>query len=259
MKKLLGIISKISPFLLALLPAVALATTPYVPLEPLPFVSASNGTNLPALLQGLFQLLIIGGAGIATLMITIGGIQYMTGDALHQKAEGRARIQNAAFGLIFLLFIYLLLRTINPQLLNFDLSHITQVGGQSGKVVAADKQQAAGASGAASAGPAASTPSSGGTPNGSSPASGGGSGTGGGASSGGGGSTALPGDYGDGSGFAGPSPSPAAPGPTYTFTQTTAAGETIPSYSSSFDTCAAAQRGIPSGSTVTSQCTAMNL
>ena len=230
MKKFLGIISKVSPLLLALLPAVALATTPYVPLEPLPFVSASNGTNLPALLQGVFQLLIIGGAGIATLMITIGGIQYMTGDALHQKAEGRARIQNAAFGLIFLLFIYLLLRTINPQLLNFDLGSVVPVGGNSSKVVAADKQQVKSASAAASPGPAA-------TP------------------------TQAPDPTNPGSATPGPaqtSPSSTA-SPTYSFTYTTASGETIPSNTPSFDACATAQRNIPAGSTVTSQCTALNI
>lgn len=116
------------------LPIIALAA-PYVPLEPLPFLSQVRGTRLPDLLQALFQLLIIGGAGVAVLMITIGGIQYMTGEALHQKSEGRARIQNSVLGLILLLFIYLLLRTINPQLLNFNLSSIERVGGASDRVV----------------------------------------------------------------------------------------------------------------------------
>ena len=116
------------------IPAVVLAA-PYVPLEPLPFLSQVQGTKLPDLLQALFQLLIIGGAGVAVLMVTIGGIQYMTGEAIHQKSEGKARIQNSVMGLILLLFIYLLLRTINPQLLNFNLGSITPVGNESNAVV----------------------------------------------------------------------------------------------------------------------------
>lgn len=123
-----------SLLILFCVPLFALAA-PYVPLEPLPFLSQVRGTRLPDLLQALFQLLIIGGAGVAVLMITIGGIQYMTGEALHQKSEGRARIQNSVLGLILLLFIYLILRTINPQLLNFNLGSIEQVGVPSDRVV----------------------------------------------------------------------------------------------------------------------------
>lgn len=144
----------LASLLLFLLPAIALAA-PYVPLEPLPFLSQVRGTRLPDLLQALFQLLIIGGAGVAVLMITIGGIQYMTGEALHQKSEGRARIQNSVLGLILLLFIYLLLRTINPQLLNFNLGSITPVGQQSNQVVLqARATEAQINAGAATVGPA---------------------------------------------------------------------------------------------------------
>lgn len=126
----------LASLLLFCLPAIALAAVnPYVPLEPLPFLSQVRGTRLPDLLQALFQLLIIGGAGVAVLMITIGGIQYMTGEALHQKSEGRARIQNSVLGLLLLLFIYLLLRTINPQLLNFNLGSIEPAGRESDRVV----------------------------------------------------------------------------------------------------------------------------
>ena len=203
------------------LPAVVLAApNPYVPLEPLPFLSQVQGTKLPDLLQALFQLLIIGGAGVAVLMITIGGIQYMTGEALHQKSEGRARIQNSVLGLILLLFIYLLLRTINPQLLNFNLSSIERVGDRSNAVVLqARATEAQRNATAATAGPASTASTNPGSTN-----SGGGAGSansgsvcppgdvfcGGGSGlgfNGGGGSNnsnpVLPGDYGDDGGFSG--------------------------------------------------------
>lgn len=162
MKKNLYRALRIATTLSLFIPSVVFGAG-YVPLEPLPFLSSGGyGTNLPALLQAAFQLLIIGGAGVATLMITIGGIQYMTGDTLHQKAEGRARIQNSVFGLLLLLATYLLLRTINPQLLNFDISRITKVGIESNKLVQQAKQQSQAQKDAAAAspGPAASSDTS---------------------------------------------------------------------------------------------------
>lgn len=144
--------------LAALLTPVAVFAAPYVPLEPLPFVPTNAGGNLPAVLQGLFQLLVIGGAGIAVLMITIGGVQYMTGDSLHQKSEGRERIQGAVLGLLLLFGIYIILRAINPDLLNFDLRSITKVGGKG----AQQAQNLGGSSGSNLGGAATPGPGSGG-------------------------------------------------------------------------------------------------
>ncbi len=151
MDRHVSIFIKTAAILSFFLPAVASAAG-YISLEPLPFFTAASGASLPALLQALFKLLIIGGAALAVLMTTIGGIQYMTGDSLGQKGEGRSRIQNSLFGLILLLLIYLILRTINPQLLNFDLSSIDPVGGKSAQMAAqsqarATQQQTAAAAG----------------------------------------------------------------------------------------------------------------
>src|SRR5690606_22709225 len=62
-------------------------------------------------------------AGIlAVIMITLGGIQYMTTDAISGKTEGKAVITRALLGLMLALASWLILYTINPNILNFSLN-----------------------------------------------------------------------------------------------------------------------------------------
>ena len=74
------------------------------------------------------------GIGLATvlavLMITIGGFQYITTDSFMQKSEGKKRIQDSLMGLGLILVSYLLLGTINSDLLKirFGLSPIKLEG-----------------------------------------------------------------------------------------------------------------------------------
>ena len=78
-------------------------------------------------INGLLTL----GIGLATvlavLMITIGGFQYITTDSFMQKSEGKKRIQDSLMGLGLILVSYLLLGTINSDLLKirFGLSPIS--------------------------------------------------------------------------------------------------------------------------------------
>lgn len=66
--------------------------------------------------------IIIGLAAIAAvIMITMGGIQYMTTELISSKEEGKDRIKNALLGLLLLLGSYTILFTINPDLLNTTL------------------------------------------------------------------------------------------------------------------------------------------
>ena len=55
------------------------------------------------------------------MMIAFGGIQYMSTDAIHGKSEGRERITYALMGLLLVLFSWILLNTINPDILSFNL------------------------------------------------------------------------------------------------------------------------------------------
>ena len=102
--------------------------TAYEPLAPLPLnADGSTPTELSKYLPAMFQFL-IGIAGVlAVVMIVIGGIQYMSTDAVYGKSEGKEKITQALGGLLLAIIAWLILYTINPEILN------TTLGGQNVK------------------------------------------------------------------------------------------------------------------------------
>ncbi len=114
------------------------ATREYTTLVPLPHTtdcvnveSSSFGsgedkksckTTLAKYLPAVFNLSIGVAAVLAFLVISYGGFTYMTTDAVFKKEEGRKHIENALYGLGLVIGAYILLYTINPQILNFDLN-----------------------------------------------------------------------------------------------------------------------------------------
>jgi hypothetical protein len=113
----------------------------YVPLAPLPNTTRpgpgnTEVTDFTTYIPAVFGLS-IGLAGVlAVIMMIIGGIQYLSTDSISGKSEGRKQIGAALGGLLLALGAFLILQTINPKLVNFDLD-ITEVG------VAADRANAA--------------------------------------------------------------------------------------------------------------------
>lgn len=92
----------------------------YTPLSPLPHTTSGETTNINLYLLGMFELL-IGVAGVlAVIMIVIGGIQYMSTDAIYGKLDGKEKIKQAVGGLLLAVLSYLLLQTINPNLLKIN-------------------------------------------------------------------------------------------------------------------------------------------
>jgi len=64
--------------------------------------------------------LILGIAAVlAMIMIIKGGFEYMGSSLPSEKESGKGTITNAIFGLILALGAYLILYTVNPDLLNF--------------------------------------------------------------------------------------------------------------------------------------------
>lgn len=99
----------------------------YELLAPIPCVggdcdSLAKETDLSKYIPGLFKLLVGLSAVAAVLMIVFGGFEYMSSDALMKKEAGKERMKNAIFGLIFVISAWLILNTINPKILNFDLN-----------------------------------------------------------------------------------------------------------------------------------------
>ena len=99
----------------------------YTPLEPIPGITQGvNGYDLTSpggfakFINAIFTILITGGALLAVLSLTLGGVQYMTSSTLGNKTAGIERARAAIYGILIIAATYLILNTINPQLLNFN-------------------------------------------------------------------------------------------------------------------------------------------
>lgn len=99
-----------------------------IPGSGIPAVAPLGQGGLAKYLQSLFNL----GLGIiialAVVMIVIGGAQYLSTDAVSGKEGGKDKLWHAVQGLIIALGAFLILNTINPDILklNLDLGYLKQ-------------------------------------------------------------------------------------------------------------------------------------
>jgi hypothetical protein len=70
----------------------------------------------------VFKLLIGAGATIAIVMIVLGALTYMFSDIVGNKKKALDRIRGAMWAIVLLLSSYLILFTINPDLVQFKLN-----------------------------------------------------------------------------------------------------------------------------------------
>lgn len=100
----------------------------YVPLSLLPGTESSPGSgavNFGSYVLGMFKLLIGAAAVLAVIMIMIGGVTYISTDAIADKSDGKKIIFRAIFGLIITIASWVLLNGINPTILRFDILKTT--------------------------------------------------------------------------------------------------------------------------------------
>lgn len=81
-----------------------------------------TAVSFPDYIPMAFNLAIGIGAGLAFVMITLGGITYATSDAISGKQGGREMITNAIYGLVLVVSAYAILWTINPDMLTLKLT-----------------------------------------------------------------------------------------------------------------------------------------
>lgn len=95
----------------------------YVPLESIPGVTqAGTSVNMSDYLSGLIKFLIAFSSAFAVLMLIVGGTEYVAAGALPSaKSEAKKRMIGAITGLIIVLVSYLILNSINPKLVQFNL------------------------------------------------------------------------------------------------------------------------------------------
>jgi|SRR5271168_1647997 len=104
---------------LLLTPLISLAQ--YQPLQPLNNQTSVSTTDLTQYLNTLYSLGLGIAVGLAVIMILIGGIQYLSTDAISGKEEGKDRITSALWGLLLALCSWIILNTIDPGLLNTNI------------------------------------------------------------------------------------------------------------------------------------------
>ncbi len=96
----------------------------YTPLAPLPGIGGTSTTgqapntsvDIVSYAQGVFRFAIGLAAALAVIMITIGGFEYIGSDVITSKEEGRKKITQALQGLFLVMGAWLILYTINPEL-----------------------------------------------------------------------------------------------------------------------------------------------
>lgn len=109
-------------------PSVAVfaqSPTEYAPLTAIPYLTAPEDgkatVNPVHLVKNIYGVSIAIGAVIAVAMIIWAGLEYATIEAFGSKSDAKERWTHAIYGLLLLLSAYVILRTINVDLVNMNL------------------------------------------------------------------------------------------------------------------------------------------
>jgi hypothetical protein len=103
----------------------------YSPLEPLPGLENVSTVDFAGMLNLLFKLMISIGALFAVGTLIYGGIVYMVSGATGEIGEAKKRMQAAIWALLLIAGSWLILYTVNPKLLEFNLG-IDSLSGENG-------------------------------------------------------------------------------------------------------------------------------
>ncbi len=84
-------------------------------------------TDLPGVINYLFNFAVAGGGAAAMVMITIAGFRWMSSATSPSEKQGAMeQIKAGFFGLLLLLASFLILQTINPDLVNLQMPTLTK-------------------------------------------------------------------------------------------------------------------------------------
>ena len=115
---------------------------PYTLLTPLPCNAGLGGTNcttvngssvmtsidLADFISYAYKLMLALAVVLAVIMITIGGFEYMLSGAMDTKSDAKKKITDAVLGLLLALCSYLILYTIDPNLVSTSNLCIPPIG-----------------------------------------------------------------------------------------------------------------------------------
>lgn len=110
--------------------AETVAAQQYVPLVTIPGVTeAGKGVDMTSYISNMIKFLIAASGALAIIILVIAGTKYIaSGIAPDAKNDAKEQMQHAFIGLGLILTSYLILNTINPNLVNFKLSLESAVG-----------------------------------------------------------------------------------------------------------------------------------
>lgn len=100
----------------------------FCPLAPIPGLTDTSATSvvqsqdLASFFNNLYKYLIGLAAAFAVIEIIWGGLEISTKDSVSKQSDGKARIQQALFGLLLVLSPVLVFSIINPSILNLSLN-----------------------------------------------------------------------------------------------------------------------------------------
>lgn len=100
----------------------------YTLLEPSVIEDARDAKHFETYARAMFSTTLLVAVILAILMFTWGGFEYIAGNIPGSKTDGKQKIWAAIFGLLIALVSWLILNTINPDLVNFRLDKIGQIG-----------------------------------------------------------------------------------------------------------------------------------
>ncbi|MEX0934048.1 MAG: hypothetical protein WD003_02200 [Candidatus Paceibacterota bacterium] len=104
-------------FFFVALPVFAIDYTPLAPLDEIDLREVGLGGYLTQLFKLLIGVTIV----LAVVMVVVGGMQYMLSEAITDKSAALKRIWSAVIGLVLISSSVLILQTINPELLKFNI------------------------------------------------------------------------------------------------------------------------------------------
>lgn len=109
-------------FLSLSLPCVLFAQVEYVPLSPqLPLLNNSVWGDFNSLLNAFVGISVAVAAVLAVIMVAIGGFKYMTKDSVFAISGAKEQITDAVVGLLIVLAAVLIMKTINPKLVELKI------------------------------------------------------------------------------------------------------------------------------------------
>jgi hypothetical protein len=86
-----------------------------------------NNVDFQTYIQYTFNLLIALSAVAAVAMIVWGGIEYMVSGSFQGKKDGLERVKNAIYGLILVLCSFIILRTVDPRLVDIPTTLVPSI------------------------------------------------------------------------------------------------------------------------------------